>query len=153
MEQVEAKPAKAKLPVGNVYVRLGLEHLNEGQLLRQINALLAEAYARTEEWEHKTQEAGKFKVNIEIIAEREGDKHMAIKANISAKTPAYKVGVSVVRTGNSLLLCEPDGSYNPDDRQMKLFSARGDYLATVDKETGEAVEEEPATAGKITKTG
>lgn len=149
-----------KRPLGNhEYVQLSFALINEGDLIRQIDEAMADAYKRMEAWEFAGPKdggtrKGKFALTVEVLFERSGDNHLSTSAKIKTKTPPIVIKNSLVRAIGGRLLCEEDGTYDPDDRQLTMFNGRGEPIRVIDKETGEELAAEPTlTVGKVAAAG
>lgn len=148
----------SKRPLGNhEYVELTLDLINGGDLIRQVNDALNAAYRQTEHWEHASPDGGfrpgKFEVSVTILAERTGNDHMSLSAKIKSRTPPTIVKGGLVRAVAGRLLCDEDGSSDPNDSQMRMFNGRGEVIRTIDTDTGEEVLTDRAIAGKVAAAG
>lgn len=141
---------KPNLPTSqSLYIEAGLEHIDDGSLLEQINQSIRTAYRMTEEWEHANEKDGSFEVTIKLSAERVSKDYYGLSAKVTTKTPALEIKQQMVRAANGRILCDKDGgTFHEDQDQLKLFSGQGIYVATVDA-SGEVIDDDPNIVGSV----
>lgn len=138
------------LPAGAM-IELNLAQINEGDLLREINAQMATAHRELQSYREATGAAnGVCKVGVELAFSYDPDMkdHVVVTHSVKLAVPARTNKVIVKESGGKLL-CQPTGADGKSPDQMRLFDAKGNPIGMFDEEDGFV----PASdvAGKIAK--
>lgn len=134
-------------------LEIGLELIDEGKFIKQVNAAIRKAYKDLLDFEKQTDiKTGRASVAVSIGMGRlkQANNHFVVETQITVKQPASPKGATVVAEKCGRLLCQPVGT-NDDPEQQLIFDAQGriigDKGALIDNETGEVIEK--PVAGSI----
>lgn len=141
----------APSPPADAYVEVTVETIGEGnrRLTTQINESLREAFRGLVDRRDRGESAGTARITAEIRLEWNPDArdHVNIVHSVSLKTPKVEVG-SIVKERGGRMLCQAEGSSMEPPEQMRLFDSMGRPRGTMDRVTGELLEESPI-AGRV----
>jgi hypothetical protein len=136
-------------------LQIGIELIDEGQFIKQVNAAIRKAYKNLREFEQQTEvKTGKAVVQIGVSIQRmkDSETYFVVKTTLNVKTPSAPEKASVVVEKSGHLLCQPIGTNEEPDQQL-IFDAKGRIISggpiTIDGKTGEVIDEAPPVAGTI----
>lgn len=128
--------------------------VDEGRLVEDIDAALAEANGVLERRKAAGKPGGKCRITatVELEADSEIDGHVVITYHVTTKTPRNDRSC-LAKSAGGRLLCQVDGARDETPDQLVLFDRLGRAIGAVDRETGEVVPPPSDTVGKVARVG
>lgn len=135
-------------------VELTAQLVDEGRLVEDMDAALAEANGVIERRKAAGKTGGKCKITatIELEADPEIEGHVIITYHVTTKTPRNDRSC-LAKSAGGRLLCQADGARDETPDQLVLFDRRGRAIGAVDRETGEVMPPPSDTVGKVAGGG
>jgi hypothetical protein len=145
--------AAAGIPA-DALVELTAGLVDEGRLIEDMDAALAEANVVIERRKAAGKLGGKCKITatIELEADPELEGHVVITYHVITKTPRND-RACLAKSAGGRLLCQADGARGETPDQLVLFDRRGRAIGAVDGATGEILKPPSDTLGKVAGGG
>lgn len=132
-------------------IEMRVEDIDEGGLIRQMNASIKEAMAVLVARRKRGEAKGEATITAQVRMgfDPKIENHVAIVHVVTMKTPKNE-RTSLVKEVAGRLLCQPGGANKDTPDQLALFSPRGVPIGRMDTATGELVDE-PTVVGAVGK--
>lgn len=139
------------------YVEAKMEHINDGKMKADFDALMQRAFRELSEYLAETHESkGKASFSLVCTIEQNTNEFVSLDYELGLKTPKRK-STAMVRGAGGKLLAHPDTDSLNDNDQMLLptFDRFGTPRATINQNTGEVIDDDDpdAVAGSIAGVG
>jgi len=149
-----AKKPGRKVDIAGAMIEATIDAIDEGAFRKELDQALRAGHRELERYAEETGDrTGSVTItaSISLNLPKDLDDHVHITTSVNKKLPVRKRG-TLVKSKGGRMLCQPSGSSAESPDQQVLFDARGVCIGTVDKSTGELIEDDDETravAGEI----